>query len=69
MSMFPYPPTEAKHKLTTAIELQTEQPQLYTSLTNSLSPEERTVVESAVAQADVIARKAAEEAAAAGASA
>ncbi|OBT65407.1 hypothetical protein VE03_06106 [Pseudogymnoascus sp. 23342-1-I1] len=51
------------------MKLQTEQPQLYTSLTNSLSPDERTVVESAVAQADVIARKAAEEAAAAGASA
>ncbi|OBT44295.1 hypothetical protein VE00_05866 [Pseudogymnoascus sp. WSF 3629] len=51
------------------MKLQTEQPQLYTSLTNSLSPEERTVVESAVAQADVIARKTAEEAAAAGASA
>ncbi|OBT50754.1 hypothetical protein VE04_07784 [Pseudogymnoascus sp. 24MN13] len=47
------------------MKLQTEQPQLYTSLTNSLSPEERTVVESAVAQADVIARKTAEEAAAA----
>ncbi|OBT70757.1 hypothetical protein VF21_10168 [Pseudogymnoascus sp. 05NY08] len=50
------------------MKLQTEQPQLYTSLTNSLSPEERTVVESAVAQADVIARKTAEEAAAAGTS-
>ncbi|KFX91778.1 hypothetical protein O988_07586 [Pseudogymnoascus sp. VKM F-3808] len=49
------------------MKLQTEQPQLYTSLTNSLSPEERTVVESAVAQADVIARKTAEEAAAAAA--
>ncbi|KFY40805.1 hypothetical protein V494_03316, partial [Pseudogymnoascus sp. VKM F-4513 (FW-928)] len=51
------------------MKLQTEQPQLYTSLTNSLSPEERTVVESAVAQADVIARKQAEEAAAVGPSA
>ncbi|KFX91382.1 hypothetical protein V490_05933 [Pseudogymnoascus sp. VKM F-3557] len=49
------------------MKLQTEQPQLYTSLTNSLSPEERSVVESAVAQADVIARKTAEEAAAAAA--
>lgn len=73
MSMSP-PPIhlhKTQHKLThpPLLELQTEQPQLYTSLTNSLSPEERTVVESAVAQADVIARKTAEEAAAAGASA
>ena len=43
------------------IELQQEQPQLYESLTSNLSPDEKTVVQSVVHQADAIARRIAVE--------
>jgi importin-7 len=46
-------------------ELQQEQPQLYESLTSNLSPDEKTVVQSVVHQADAIARRTAAEAEAA----
>ena len=52
------------HWLTTSAELQREQPQLYESLTSNLSPDEKTVVQSVVHQADMIARRDAAEAAA-----
>ncbi len=45
-------------------ELQQEQPQLYDSLTSNLTPDEKTVVQSVVHQADAIARRTAEEEAA-----
>jgi hypothetical protein len=37
------------------LELQQEQPQLYESLTTNLSPEEQSIVQNVVHQADVIA--------------
>jgi hypothetical protein len=44
-------------------ELQHEQPQLYESLTSNLSPEEKTIVQVVIHQADAIAARAAAEAA------
>ena len=46
-------------------ELQQEQPQLYESLTSNLTPDEKTIVQSVVHQADAIASRTAAEAAAA----
>ena len=37
------------------LELQAEQPQLYGSLTTNLNPDEQTIVQNVVHQADVIA--------------
>ena len=51
--------------LTTATELQQQQPQLYESLTSNLSPDEKTVLQSVVHQADAIAQRTAAEAEAA----
>lgn len=42
------------------LELQQEQPQLYESLTTNLSPEEQSIVQSVVLQADAIAAAAAQ---------
>jgi len=47
------------------VELQQEQPQLYDSLTSNLTPDEKTIVQSVVHQADAIASRTAAEAAAA----
>lgn len=59
-----FPPNypDMKHVLIITIELQAEQPALYTSLTSNLSPEEQQIVQSVVQQADTIAAQKAAEA-------
>lgn len=43
--------------LISSIELQHEQPQLYESLTSNLTPDERTIVQSVVHEAEAIAAR------------
>lgn len=52
------PPTPNR-VLTRDVELQAEQPQLYESLTTNLNPDEQTIVQGVVHQADAIAAQAA----------
>jgi DNA-binding MurR/RpiR family transcriptional regulator len=52
-----------KNNIDYSPELQAEQPQLYESLTSNLTPEEKTIVQGVVHNADVVAAKAAADAA------